>query len=61
MAAQSRWKSGFKTLHDKTFKQLDRVGVQVNKASGKLGMEGFWPGPMAGGTSAPLVVVPLHM
>jgi len=46
--SQSRWKSGFKTLHDKTFRQLDRVGVQVNKASGKLGMEGFWPGPMAG-------------
>jgi len=43
---QSKWRSGLKTLHDKTFKQLDRVGVQVNKASGKLGMESFWPGPM---------------
>ncbi|KAF8315721.1 hypothetical protein DL93DRAFT_2166678 [Clavulina sp. PMI_390] len=41
-------KSIWKKAHDKTFKLLDKTGVKVGKASDKIGVENFWPGPMQG-------------
>lgn len=44
----SKWGARFKTVNNAVFKQMDKVGAKVNMLSGKMGMEGFWPGPMLG-------------
>ena len=44
-----KWKTTCKKAHDKAFKHLDKTGTQVQRTSGKLGVESFWPGPMTGG------------
>jgi len=43
----STWKQNLKRASDTTWKGLHYVGAKVNKLSGKVGAEGFWPQPMA--------------